>query len=307
VPGIKFATRNQLIKCAHMIAARISINGHCYFKTERAYKVLNYLFFPPEDVDANLVLSGTKTIPKFGMAKVYNMMLGDGSKIFADCILSFDEESNNKSLKFIYGYFVFIARSEIEVYFKEKNFCLCSKTVGVHDLKKTTVTRLTVQRLTKQAVIKGKVALLFPGQGVQNQNMFSNLKRRSFFQQLLSVVREVVDVDVLKLLEEDNPHLINRTDFAQLLVFLSSFSVFSLLKEDYPSILRQVVSCAGLSLGEFSALAASGVCDFKSTLDIVWARGKRMNEVLEDCSSSMISVIGIDQNSLKKIEEAVFS
>src|SRR5262245_4185199 len=70
-----------------------------------------------------------------------------------------------------------------------------------------------------------------------------------------------------------------KTENAQPGIFLVSWVAFQLLKEKVPALQFQAV--AGLSLGEFTALAAAGTLDFEDGLRIVRQRGRFMQEACE--------------------------
>ena len=61
---------------------------------------------------------------------------------------------------------------------------------------------------------------------------------------------------------------------------------------------------AGLSLGEWGALCAAGVLDFDSTLKVLEARGRFMQEACEATPSGMIAIVGAAPDQLKALCDA---
>jgi [acyl-carrier-protein] S-malonyltransferase len=71
------------------------------------------------------------------------------------------------------------------------------------------------------------------------------------------------------------------------------------LKERVPTLSFQAT--AGLSLGEFTALAAAGVMSFEDGLKVVRLRGRFMQEACEASKGSMAAIIGLDEAPTREI------
>ena len=85
---------------------------------------------------------------------------------------------------------------------------------------------------------------------------------------------------------------LTKAENAQPAIFLVSWVVFQLLKERVPSLGYQAT--AGLSLGEFTALAAAAGMSFDDGLKIVRQRGRFMQEACEATRGGMAAIIGLD-------------
>src|ERR1051326_7486111 len=86
---------------------------------------------------------------------------------------------------------------------------------------------------------------------------------------------------------------LTKTENAQPGIFLVSWVAFQLLKEHVPSLAFEVT--AGLSLGEFTALAAADALSFEDGLKLVRQRGRFMQEACEATRGGMAAIIGLDK------------
>lgn len=120
-----------------------------------------------------------------------------------------------------------------------------------------------------------KIAFMFPGQGSQEPGM-----GKSFYDQYDSVkeiyheANMLLNKDITKLMFEGPADVLTETENAQPALLLSSIAIHTLLlKEDI-----QPLMTVGHSLGEYSALVASGALTLEEALPLVAARGRLMEE-----------------------------
>src|SRR5208283_5436664 len=85
---------------------------------------------------------------------------------------------------------------------------------------------------------------------------------------------------------------LTKTENAQPGIFLASWAVYQALRERVPAL--TIEAAAGLSLGEFTALAAAGVMTFEVGLQVVRQRGRFMQEACEATRGGMAAIIGLD-------------
>lgn len=140
-------------------------------------------------------------------------------------------------------------------------------------------------------------AVIFPGQGSQNVGMGKDLfensaEVRALFEQASEILKE----DMQKLCFTENAKL-NSTQYTQPAILLVSFSVFSLIS---PKLKGDIAFGLGHSLGEFSALCASGVLDFASALTLVSQRGILMEETCKSKAAGMMVVLGLEDAALEE-------
>jgi [acyl-carrier-protein] S-malonyltransferase len=92
---------------------------------------------------------------------------------------------------------------------------------------------------------------------------------------------------------------LTKTEHAQPGIYLVGWVAFQLLIERAPGLRYDAV--AGLSLGEFTALAAAGALEFADGLNLVRARGRFMQEACEATQGAMAAVIGLEEPSTREI------
>ena len=121
-----------------------------------------------------------------------------------------------------------------------------------------------------------KTAFLFPGQGAQNVGM-----GRSFYEkydavrQYFKTAQEVTGIDVASLCFEENEE-INITEYTQIAMLTTEAAIYAALKKAG----KEPAACAGLSLGEYGALIASGVMSMEDAFRVIRARGIFMQEAV---------------------------
>lgn len=140
-----------------------------------------------------------------------------------------------------------------------------------------------------------KIALLFPGQGAQTVGMGRGLLERSQkARELFAEASEILGFDLAKLCTEGPEADLHLTNNSQPALFVHSMAALSVFLEDKPDLLNNVTAVAGLSLGEYSALAASGAISFADGVRLVKERGAAMQDSASAVPSGMASVLGLD-------------
>lgn len=148
-----------------------------------------------------------------------------------------------------------------------------------------------------------KTALIFAGQGAQSVGMGKELAEafptaRSLFDR----ANEVLGYDLTKICFEGPEDELTKTENAQPGIYLVSWVAMEVLKEKAPGL--QFEATAGLSLGEFTALAAAGAMSFEDGLNVVRLRGRYMQEACEATQGGMAAIIGLDVDQTKEVCEA---
>jgi len=93
---------------------------------------------------------------------------------------------------------------------------------------------------------------------------------------------------------------VNRTDVAQPGIFTTSVAILRVLEEK-GLVLADAALCAGLSLGEYTALWAAGSLEFADGLRLVRLRGEAMQAASEAIPSSMVSLMGADEATAREL------
>ncbi|MGV3771659.1 MAG: ACP S-malonyltransferase [Verrucomicrobiales bacterium] len=147
-----------------------------------------------------------------------------------------------------------------------------------------------------------KTALLFAGQGAQVVGMGKDLAANFPIAQVwLDRANASLGYDLGKICFEGPELELTKTEHAQPGIYLVSWMAFQVLKEKAPDL--RFEATAGLSLGEFTALATAGVFTFEDGLQVVRQRGKFMQDACEATSGGMAAVIGLDETPLRQVCE----
>ncbi|HZT67445.1 MAG TPA: ACP S-malonyltransferase [Acidimicrobiales bacterium] len=134
----------------------------------------------------------------------------------------------------------------------------------------------------------------FPGQGSQKPGMGRPWVEHPSWE-LVKDVSEAADRDVARLLLEADKDELTATRNAQLATFTLSLVVLDAIERlgISPS------ACAGHSLGEYSALVASGAVGFDDGVRLVAERGEAMQAAAEENPGTMAAVLGLDDDDVE--------
>ena len=132
-------------------------------------------------------------------------------------------------------------------------------------------------------------ALVFPGQGIQKVGMMGNWADLPKFRAVVDEVSAVVGLDLFKLMSEGPDYDLVRADTAPLCIFAVSMGVLSLMG----SYFKRTSYIAGHSVGEYSALVASGVMSLSDAAKVLLTRGRAMHSIARVQNGSMIALLGL--------------
>ncbi len=145
-----------------------------------------------------------------------------------------------------------------------------------------------------------KTALLFAGQGAQAVGMGKDLAEKfATAKAWFDRANAAVGYDLAAICFNGPESELTKTENAQPGIFLVSWVVFQLLKEQAPNL--KFEATAGLSLGEFTALTAAGAMSFEDGLRVVRQRGRFMQEACDVTKGGMAAVIGLDEAPTREV------
>lgn len=143
-----------------------------------------------------------------------------------------------------------------------------------------------------------KIAMIFPGQGSQTIGMGKSFYENSpLAREMFERAGERIGVDFTKLLFEANEQL-DQTEYTQPAILLISMIAYKLFQEARPT---DATMFLGHSLGEFSALCASGAIDYVDAVELVHKRGKLMSQACESINAGMMAILGLDDAVVEEL------
>jgi [acyl-carrier-protein] S-malonyltransferase len=145
-----------------------------------------------------------------------------------------------------------------------------------------------------------KTALLFAGQGAQTVGMGRDWAEQfPSAQAWFKEANAVLGYDIAKVCFEGPEAELTKTGHAQPGIFLVGWTALQLLRERVPTL--RFDATAGLSLGEFTALAAADVLSFADAIRVVRQRGLFMQEACDVTHGGMAAIIGLDESRTREV------
>jgi [acyl-carrier-protein] S-malonyltransferase len=145
-----------------------------------------------------------------------------------------------------------------------------------------------------------KLAILFPGQGSQFVGMGKTLAaERPEAAAVFDRANAILGVDLKAVAFEGPVEELTKTSWCQPAIFAHSLAALTVLKKEFADL--RFGACAGLSLGEFTALAATGTLGFEDGLKTVHRRGALMQAACESTHGAMAAVMGADQALVESV------
>ena len=147
-------------------------------------------------------------------------------------------------------------------------------------------------------------SVIFPGQGSQIVGMGKEFfDKYNLVKNLFKEADDVLGVSLSKIIFEGPKEVLDLTINTQPAIFLVSYSIFNVIKEEFNINLNEAKYFAGHSLGEYSALSVAGYLSFSETIKLLRIRGEAMQNAVPKGEGGMMVVLGSTVERIENILE----
>ena len=145
-------------------------------------------------------------------------------------------------------------------------------------------------------------SVIFPGQGSQIVGMGKEFYEKfDLVKNLFKEADETLNFPLSKLVLDGPKEKLDLTVNTQPAIFLISYCIFSVVKNEFNINLSKAKYFAGHSLGEYSALSCAGYSNFSDTLKILKIRGNAMQNSVPKGQGGMVAVLGSTIDTIEKL------
>ena len=145
-------------------------------------------------------------------------------------------------------------------------------------------------------------SVIFPGQGSQIVGMGKEFfDRYDVVKKLFQEADDTLGISLSKIILEGPKEELDLTVNTQPAIFLISYSIFQVIKNQFNINLNDAKYFAGHSLGEYSALSCAKYLDFNQTIKILRIRGNAMQNSVPQGEGGMLAVLGSNIDDIEKI------
>lgn len=145
-------------------------------------------------------------------------------------------------------------------------------------------------------------SVIFPGQGSQfigmAKDFYENFK---YVRDYFSIADEILKKKLTKVIFEGPKDTLDLTENTQPAIFLVSYSIFNVIKNETKFKINDAKFFAGHSLGEYSALCCSKSINFEQTIELLKHRGKAMQDAVPKGEGGMIAILGSEIDEIHNL------
>ena len=144
-------------------------------------------------------------------------------------------------------------------------------------------------------------SVIFPGQGSQMIGMGKEFfDKYDLVKNLFKEADNILDIPLSKIILNGPKDELDLTINTQPAIFLISYSIFYVMKNEFNIELHKANYFAGHSLGEYSALSCAGYLNFSDTLKLLRTRGDAMQNSVPESEGGMVAILGSNVEIIEK-------
>ena len=146
-----------------------------------------------------------------------------------------------------------------------------------------------------------KIAFIYPGQGAQKAGMGKDFYENSpLARDIYDRASECLELDMRALCFEEND-LLDQTEYTQAAMVTTCLAMTAVLNEQG----AKADVTAGLSLGEYCAIAEAGAMELLDAIRLVRVRGQLMQHTVPTGEGAMAAVLGMDADQIDAVVEPI--
>src|SRR6185369_998723 len=145
---------------------------------------------------------------------------------------------------------------------------------------------------------KMTLAILFPGQGSQSLGMMQGFADLPVVEQTFREASALVGVDYWKMVTEGPAEALNQTVNTQPVMLIAGVACWRAWREKGGAMPAYF---AGHSLGEYTALVASGALRFEDAVPLVRFRAQAMQEAVPEGTGGIAAILGLDEPAIREV------
>lgn len=145
-----------------------------------------------------------------------------------------------------------------------------------------------------------KTAFVFPGQGSQSVGMLADLAvSHKVVGEVFAEASDVLGYDLWQLVQQGPETELNQTHITQPAMLTAGIAVYRSLMQTQPDLTPDFM--AGHSLGEYTALVASGVMSLAQGVELVAERGRLMQQAVSAGEGAMAAILGLEDEQVVEL------
>ena len=147
-------------------------------------------------------------------------------------------------------------------------------------------------------------SVIFPGQGSQIIGMGKEFfDKYDLVKNLFKEADDALGISLSKIILEGPKEELDLTRNTQPAIFLISYAIFTVIKDEFKIDLNKAKYFSGHSLGEYSALSCANYLSFQDTIKLLRARGEAMQNAVSKGEGGMVAILGSTVDKIESILE----